>query len=111
MPIQRVDKWLLSDDEVPNIFAIGLVCTCTCLYLSVCLSVCLYVCLSLCMLAFYFFYRFQELDLSTEALLTKESNREEMWIDLVEGSLKQVGNFDKVSTILSIHQFIYLYIH
>ena len=79
--------------------------------LSVCMSVCLYVCLSLCMLAFYFFYRFQELDLSTEALLTKESNREEMWIDLVEGSLKQVGNFDKVSTILSIHQFIYLYIH
>lgn len=40
--------------------------------------------------------RFQELDLSPDALLRNESNREEMWIDLVEMSLKLAGKYKQV---------------
>ena len=47
-------------------------------------------------------YRFQELDLSTKALVTKESNREEMWVDLVESSLKLAGSYKRVNFITPI---------
>ena len=49
---------------------------------------------------------FQELDLSPEALLRNETNREEAWIDLVESSLKMAGKFKKVKERL---QYMYMY--
>ena len=56
-------------------------------------------------------YRFQELDLSPEALITKDSSREEMWVDLVESSLKYAGNYKRVNFIkatpILIHIFLY----
>ena len=56
------------------------------------LSFCVHV--SLCLISF----SFQELDLSPEALLRNESNREEPWTDLVESSLKMAGKFTQVSS-------------
>ena len=53
-----------------------------------------------------FVYSFQELDLSPEALLRNETNREEAWIDLVESSLKMAGKFKKVKERL---QYMYMY--
>ena len=40
--------------------------------------------------------RFQELDLSAQCLISNESNREEMWKESIEVSLKKKGNFYKV---------------
>ena len=56
------------------------------------LSFCVHV--SFCLISF----SFQELDLSPEALLRNESNREEPWTDLVESSLKMAGKFTQVSS-------------
>ena len=53
----------------------------------------LFICLFVC--------SFQELDLSPEALLRNETNREEHWIDLVESSLKMAGKFKKVKERLT----------
>ena len=55
-------------------------------------------------------YRFQELDLSPEALITKDSNREEMWVDLVESSLKYAGNYKRVNFYQSHTYFIHIFI-
>ena len=56
------------------------------------LSLCVHV--SFCLISF----SFQELDLSPEALLRNDSNREEPWTDLVESSLKMAGKFTQVSS-------------
>ena len=56
------------------------------------LSFCVHI--SFCLISF----SFQELDLSPEALLRNDSNREEPWTDLVESSLKMAGKFTQVSS-------------
>ena len=42
--------------------------------------------------------RFQELDLSAQCLISNESNREDMWREAIEVTLKKKGNFVKVHT-------------
>ena len=50
-------------------------------------------CVSLCRAAWF---RFQELDLSAQALVGVESSREEPWIGAVELTLRKAGNYHKV---------------
>jgi phosphatidylinositol-bisphosphatase len=74
--MQRVDKWLHSYEELPDIYAIG----------------------------------FQELDLSAEALIGKESNREEMWVDLVEMSLKMAGSYKQIRAVRLVGILLLVYV-
>ena len=62
------------------------------LFIDFFLSFCVHV--PFCLISF----SFQELDLSPEALLRNDSNREEPWTDLVESSLKMAGRFTQVSS-------------
>ena len=69
---------------------------CTCIMhgcVSLCHAACAMCCVSLCHAAWF---RFQELDLSAQALVGVESSREEPWIGAVELTLRKAGNYHKV---------------
>ena len=84
-PMQRMDKFILSDSEAADIVAIGCVGFASERHFSVGP-----LCVAVCLFALRFPRSFQELDMSTEAFVRNESAREELWLDLVESSLSMV---------------------
>jgi len=47
-------------------------------------------------------FRFQELDLSAQCFLQNESNREDMWVEALEKTLRKIGVYTKVRTWLPL---------
>ena len=95
--MQRMDKFILSDSDSPDIFAIG------CVSLAGAVrpgcsrsSVRSFVCSVSC--------SFQELDMSTEAFVRNESAREEHWLNLVESSLQLADKkYKRVCEKVALH--------
>ena len=63
------------------------------------------VCVCVCV-----FTRFQELDLSAQALIGAESGREEAWLKAVEDTLRKAGNYHKLLHLRLVGIMLLVYI-
>ena len=69
-----------------------------------------YISLLLLYHLFNFHFRFQELDLSAEALVVKDLARETEWIDSITAALKEVGKYKRIHSVRLVGMLLVVFV-